>query len=287
MPTRTCLPSVPPQFAAKKTAILASLAIPDADASPKGSVDAAIKPLIDRINSLEGLVTTSSCSGRVSVFLEGKKRSGDGSAAKRDGKDGQEAEHEVEEGYAGEVDMGKVEQGQTKEAVPGGKGNGGRWLFVSHEPVQLKEEDVLAAAINAGFRESGVQSLKNLDDVNAFPMVAVRSSGLAFESLVGYIAETEGEEEMISSLVSTGYLRTLMDIANGRFKANAERMKRLEEELLKGGKQTISREDTKSRKARKMAEGLARQAAAQGNQNDRYAYEEDDALLSSLGSEPG
>ena len=111
-------PQVLPSFTAKKNTILASLSTPEStykDLSPKGSVDAAIKPLIDRINALEGVVTTSSCAGRVSVFLEGRKQ------GKRLGGRGDD-------------------QGFGKESeVPGGKGMGGKWLFVSHEPVDLSK----------------------------------------------------------------------------------------------------------------------------------------------------
>lgn len=60
-------------------------------------------------------MTTSSCAGRVSVFLEGEKHS----AAKGGG----EGEDEG-----------------ARSAVPGGKGSGGRWLFVSHEAVRIPSE---------------------------------------------------------------------------------------------------------------------------------------------------
>ena len=114
---------IPPAFTAKKNGILASLAAPESsytDLSPKGSVDEAIKPLIERINALQGVITTSSCAGRVSVFLEGSK---DGNV---DGiKAGVNNEDEESIGQA---------------IVPGGKGRGGRWLFVSHSPVHFHTE---------------------------------------------------------------------------------------------------------------------------------------------------
>ena len=40
------------------------------DLSRKGSIDAAIVPLVGYLNSLEHSYTTSSCSGRLSVFCE-------------------------------------------------------------------------------------------------------------------------------------------------------------------------------------------------------------------------
>jgi tRNA wybutosine-synthesizing protein 3 len=110
------LPSPPASFLGKKTKILQQLAVPDseyADASPKGSVDVGIRDLIAEINEFEGLVTTSSCAGRVSVFLEGRKH----------------AEAGDDERLA-----------QTTTAGVGGKGGGGAWLFVSHDPVTKGDE---------------------------------------------------------------------------------------------------------------------------------------------------
>ena len=119
-------PKVPPSFTTKKNAILASLAFPESvytDLSPKGSVDEAIKPLIDRINALAGVVTTSSCAGRVSVFLEGRKH-GTRREERGDDKEDEVSEKEPEQA-----------------AVPGAKGMGGKWLFVSHEPIDLSVKE--------------------------------------------------------------------------------------------------------------------------------------------------
>ena len=102
------LPAPSAIFTSKKAKILEALSVPDSDytdLSPKGSVDEGIRELIDEINILDGLVTTSSCAGRVSVFLEGRKA--------------------LEPGQ----DDGQI-------ATPGGKGGGGVWLFVSHDPVK-------------------------------------------------------------------------------------------------------------------------------------------------------
>ena len=125
-------------------------------------------------------------------------------------------------------------------------------------------QPILAAAINAGFRESGIQSLKNLDDPNAFPMVAIRTAGLAFESLVGIVPNRTQDdedgveiEEHVTRIVSEAYLESLISIANERFKLNAERMRRFEQDLFnreKGLGQAW--EDGKSRQERKRAEGL-------------------------------
>jgi tRNA wybutosine-synthesizing protein 3 len=119
---------LPASFRRKKRSILESLSRPlDAytDFSPKGSVDVQIREFVNEINALPGLVTTSSCAGRVSVFAEGKKRNrrerrqlgkssdisrGDGDDDARDDND----------------DTGDLADG------------GGKWLFVSHDPVDIE-----------------------------------------------------------------------------------------------------------------------------------------------------
>lgn len=118
---------IPPNFTLKKEKILAGLAAPShsyIDLSPKGSVDLGIKDLIDRINALDGIVTTSSCAGRISVFLEGTKTKAQYDDAGVGGDEGEQDEQEIldERAITGPV---------------GGKGRGGRWLFVSHDPIEI------------------------------------------------------------------------------------------------------------------------------------------------------
>ena len=128
-------------------------------------------------------------------------------------------------------------------------------------------QPVLAAAINAGFRESGVQSLRNLDDPEACPMVAVRTSGLALESIVGFVQEDDHEDEMmVTSLVSDDVLRMLVELANERFVANAERKERFQREVAKAFKRRPRHgqhggdwETQEDRRDRKRAEGLEKQ----------------------------
>lgn len=98
---------VPELFHSRKAKILADLSIPDAeytDLSPKGSVDEGIRDLIADINALPGLVTTSSCAGRISVFLEGRRKQ-------------QQQQQEPE-----------------RQFVPSGGKGAGKWLYVSHDP---------------------------------------------------------------------------------------------------------------------------------------------------------
>ena len=121
---------IPPNFTLKKDRILAALAAPSqsyTDLSPKGSVDAGIKDLIDRINTLDGIVTTSSCAGRISVFLEGTKP--------RVQCDDAVVSVGVDQG--GQEEKGDIFDERTVRGPVGGKGRGGRWLFVSHDPIEI------------------------------------------------------------------------------------------------------------------------------------------------------
>ena len=131
-------------------------------------------------------------------------------------------------------------------------------------------QPILTAAINAGFRESGIQSLKNLDDANSFPMIAIRSSGLALESVVGVVieekvndacrADADDIRELVDSIVTEEYLELLVNLANERFRTNAERRKRFEDDLFGQEKRLeVTKEDREVRRARKRAEGLEKQ----------------------------
>ena len=135
-------------------------------------------------------------------------------------------------------------------------------------------QPILAAALSAGFRESGVQSLKNLDDPHAFPMVAIRTSGLALGSVVGYLREHEHEDghyqnegdpqhpATIHSLVDEDYLAFLVRLANERFGANAARVRRLSDNLFARPDPAACEpawEDKAARRRRLRAEGLETQ----------------------------
>ncbi|KAI8632646.1 methyltransferase TYW3-domain-containing protein [Xylariaceae sp. FL1651] len=301
------LPPPPPNFSRKKGRILAQLAVPDAeysDASPKGSVDAGIRELIDEINVLDGFVTTSSCAGRVSVFVEGRKAGSN--------------EDEEGPGRYGEPAVGDASRPATLATV-GGKGGGGTWLFVSHDPVQLDEglqdagvkgllgmessqdsgqsqetmemmskdmrlihfkfepmilhvltaslehaQLLLRCGLQAGFRESGAINLTATLSEPVTPIVAIRSMGLAFESLIG--VQTDG---IAKSTVSEEYLHSLLRIANDRFKENRKRIQRFRDAVLDADhppkkKDGSEWEDAEARRERKRAEGLRRKAELQG-----------------------
>jgi tRNA wybutosine-synthesizing protein 3 len=101
-------------------------------------------------------------------------------------------------------------------------------------------------------------------------MVAVRSAGYSFDSIIGYQDETGHN----IPLVDEKYLRTLVAIANDRFRINVERIARFQNALMgafktssspRGNSKKLEWEDTNTRKQRKREEGLARQQALQTN----------------------
>ncbi|KEY65755.1 hypothetical protein S7711_05584 [Stachybotrys chartarum IBT 7711] len=316
------LPSPSSLFSKKKIRIVQQLAVPAADyadASPKGSVDEGIRGFVDEINNHDGFVTTSSCAGRVSVFLEGRK-------TLSAGEDG------------------------TQVAGVGGKGAGGTWLYVSHEPLTatarsadsstnwaeilgLKDvgeatstatmteeisvgdrrlihfkfepmilhvmtaslshaQVLLHCALQAGFRESGAVSVTPAKADNVvMPIVAVRSMGLSFESLVGY--EAAGKRHC---LVSPDYIDLLVQIANERFAENRKRIDRFHK-AFEGALQFPRPrqnpdgeewEDPEARRQRKRAEGLRKQRSqlakesAPSEQMDQLDVTSDLGLLGGL-----
>jgi tRNA wybutosine-synthesizing protein 3 len=111
--------------------------------------------------------------------------------------------------------------------------------------------------MEAGFRESGAVSLlKRQPDEEATPMVAVRSMGLSFESLIG--AEIHGSRR---PLVAREYLETLVKIANERFVENERRIARFSTALdvaFAPPKEKEGWEDPQTRRERKRQEGLMR-----------------------------
>lgn len=258
-------------FDQKKLSILAEIESPQDDLSPKGSIDVLCLPIIKLINSHPGMVTTSSCSGRISVFLEGTKS-------------------------------------HNNEVKVGGKGQGGRWLFVSHdqdnvvgwfdrlihgqldekialseskvddisifdgmtryvlykyEPfilhVKCRDSEVASklynTAMSCGFRESGIGS-NNL--------VAIRIN-IKLDVPIGYLDESD---DSLGLFVTEQYISLLDKMTLTKFTDNAKKMNQLYDKIesdiinqnidtLSNGKDHI--ETFEERRQRKMKEGLERQ----------------------------
>ncbi|KAI1391916.1 methyltransferase TYW3-domain-containing protein [Hypoxylon trugodes] len=143
-------------------------------------------------------------------------------------------------------------------------------LTASPEHAQL----LLRCGLQAGFRESGAVSLTAAaGEQHATPIVAIRSMGLSFESLIGY--QSGDDDSSLQCTVSPTYLRTLIGIANKRFIENAKRIARFEAALAEatGPSNTNGEEweDAQVRRERKRAEGLKRREELQKQRQDAGA----------------
>ena len=70
-----------PTFAARKARALAALRSDAPDKSPKGGLDAPIAELVSFLNAQPEVCTTSSCSGRVSLYAHAPGRAKGGTWA--------------------------------------------------------------------------------------------------------------------------------------------------------------------------------------------------------------
>ncbi|TKA22110.1 hypothetical protein B0A50_08364 [Salinomyces thailandicus] len=230
---------MPATFKDRKAKILEDLSIPDEqyqDLSPKGSVDEGIRELISEINDLPDYVTTSSCAGRIAVYLEGAKGAKGGGKWLFTSHDPIELPRETDSESLLSVFGLTDEPASAPSEV-----EGVRFVHFKSEPMILHiltssleaAHHASGAALQAGFRESGSNGLlRNKDGSATTPLVAVRSSGLAFDCLIGY--QLPGVEDVaVKPMVSESYLRTLVGMANQRFKTNIERRERFRTALLK------------------------------------------------------
>lgn len=235
------------------------------DASPKGTIDVLCIPLIKLINGHKDMITTSTCSGRLSVFLEGDKTHN---------KDSME--------------------GDKREQVKiGAKGEGGHWLFVSHEKeeinewwkrndIQFKYENTIndsdydvqtrfvlfkyeplilhvkcrdfksasrlySTAMGCGFRESGIGANNN---------VAIRIS-IRLDVPIGFMNK-KGE---LVFTVSEPYIEMITKLAHDRFLENERKLEQLYNKIDKEIIQYVQKEENtetkEERKERKIREGMA------------------------------
>ena len=217
---------------------------------------------MELINSHPDMVTTSSCSGRLSVFVEGNKA-------------------------------------HDKEVKTGGKGEGGKWLFVTHDREdvrswtdKLQEETLFAAdsslehveattryilykyepfilhvkcrnfqtasklfnvGMSCGFRESGIGSNN---------IVALRIN-IKLDVPIGYLDEASGK---LVFFVSSKYVQLLDEMTLTKFSENSKKMQdlhnKIEAQLLNPQVPEPSQkiETKEERRNRKIKEGLLRQS---------------------------
>lgn len=267
-------------FDQKKAYILAEIGETNEDtpdASPKGTIDEFCIPIIKLINSNNDMVTTSSCSGRVSVFLEGVKN---------------------------------VSQDDVKI---GAKGNSGRWIFVTHDPKDLpgwsQSIDFKYATDIQSFASTDINTryilykfeplilhvkCRNLEMANKLYSTAMscgfRESGIGTNNIVGIRISikldvpigflNESTQELVS-FVSPDYLHLITKLSEDRFKENFKKLDVLHRaiELLNVLTSDSPEIETKEqRRIRKMNEGMARReevrARKEQQKREKQANEE-------------
>lgn len=151
-------------------------------------------------------------------------------------------------------------------------------------------QQVLSAALAAGFRESGAVSLAASKSNESNPMVAVRSAGYSFDAIIGY----QDQDCHNVPLVDERYLEVLSNIANDRFRINTERIARFRTALLEtyqpvkgtNGSFKPDWEDAEVRRRRKREEGLARQRALNPQQPDGDSQPSEQLALAGSPTEP-
>ncbi len=201
-------------FEASKRSILLSITSPSCDRSPKGSIDEPIRALLALINGEEtGYVSTSSCSGRIVLFLSGVEQP-----------TWLLVEHEP-------VTARQVHESLDKWiATTTRNSNNNNNSEVEDCRVEMKFEPLilhiqardlsaaqalLKAALQAGFRESGIICGNRSGRI----MVAVRT----LSPLISTPVVVGGE-----LIAPRGYLERLTDECNEAFCKNAEKTRQLE-----------------------------------------------------------
>jgi tRNA wybutosine-synthesizing protein 3 len=200
------------------------------DKSPKGSVDEPIRGLVDAINRSQDFATTSSCSGRISLFhVANSNMSSKGNgrwllALHRTLSDPEELIRSLKHGLA-----------QAKEPAES-------LTLFKHEPFVLHvmcrtidgAQRFLKLAMDAGFRESGIS-------VGARKiMVGIRTTANSLECPVARDGKI---------LCSDDYLMFLADEANKRFKDNCRRTEQFEKAVVQYLGSTAEKVIDRTRKA--------------------------------------
>lgn len=122
---------------------------------------------------------------------------------------------------------------------------------------------VNTAAYKSGFRESGISSISTDNLRTSTAMVAVRTTSLSFDSVIGY----EGADGKLIPMVTEAYMRVLVELCNERFRVNKERTEAFREALFASFGPPQSQysgpsawEPIEQRRARMKEDGIRRQA---------------------------
>lgn len=165
-----------------------------------GDVDPELKSLLDFINSLEDFYTTSSCAGRIALFLY------------LGGKDNDR--------FLGKWHR-KVSFEEVSCALEASKGT----TWFRYEPMILH---VVARTLE------GAKKLLDISHGTGFKRAGIR--GIKEERFMVEICSTEKIDTPVmragKMLVPEDYLKVLVEIANEKFDRGHEKLKRLEKDLM-------------------------------------------------------
>ncbi|KEQ65615.1 uncharacterized protein M437DRAFT_41233 [Aureobasidium melanogenum CBS 110374] len=234
-------------FATQKTELL-RLTAPDAlnNISP---IDVGIRKLVDEINEIETLVTTNSCAGRIVVYLEGRSSTSprsnledhariSGASIAADDNNGQSlfvAHDPLPLSGKSLVAPMLGLADHTNLGVPPSI-EGVRWVRCKFEPMCLRilcaslesAQKLDTAALQSGFRESGISSISTDNLRASTAMVAIRNTDLAFDSVIGY----EADDGKLIPMVTEAYMRVLVELCNEKFKVNKQKTEAFREALF-------------------------------------------------------
>lgn len=258
-------------FDQKKKAILAEINSLEPDLSPKGTIDQLCLPIMHLINSHKDMITTSSCSGRISVFVEGAKL-----INKKDVKSGGKGlggrwlfvTHEQDEVLNWLNNISETEQirFQSVDNNTNEFDNSVRYILYKYEPfiLHVKCRDFQMAsklfnvAMSCGFRESGIGSNN---------IVAIRIN-IKLDIPIGFLDEKDNN--MVTFFVSKQYINNVLNkLTISKFIENKKKMDELyaaiDKEIISKpldsnfNSQSEIKETKEERRERKRREGLERQ----------------------------
>uniref|UniRef100_A0A1J3EYD8 tRNA wybutosine-synthesizing protein 2/3/4 n=2 Tax=Noccaea caerulescens TaxID=107243 RepID=A0A1J3EYD8_NOCCA len=199
------------EFEKRKAATLASIRSSVTDKSPKGFLDEPIIPLLETINHHSSYFTTSSCSGRISILSQPKPQLNASTKKKARGGTWLYITHDPADP---ESVISLLFPSQSTPIDPIDQPSE---LVFRFEPliiaVECKDlnsaQFLVATAISAGFRESGITSCGDGKRV----IIAIRCS-IRMEVPLG---------DTHKLMVSPEYVKFLVDIANEKMDANRKR----------------------------------------------------------------
>ena len=171
-------------------------------AKSENLVDAMAIPLIDYINSLNNFYTTSSCSGRISIFCHVGSKYDDFAIKK----------------WHGKVNSDEIMQA-IKSALNSNSCSGAAWFRQESSIFHIVSADLVGAvkvldiALKSGYKYSGISVLKE-----GRYMVEVLSTERVDTPLIN-----KGK-----LLVSDDYIKFLIELANEKFEQGQRKLERFE-----------------------------------------------------------